>query len=251
MRARDIMTTNVVTVTPETGVKDVTKLMIDRRIGGMPVVNSAGHLVGMVTDGDLYRRSELGTDRRRKSWLEIFGFNAEQAQNFVRGHAHTVGDVMTTRVFAVRPQTSVQQIADLFERERIRRVPVVDDGCVVGIVSRANLVQALASAPTEDVRVNLGDRRVRDLVIAEYKRVPSGMPSEGNIIVTDGVVHLWGYMTSNAELDALRVAVEGVPGVKGFEDHTYQFLGDVTHRRREPSEMIMEEPGDVDTDTSD
>jgi CBS domain-containing protein len=244
------MTANVVTVTPDTAVHDVAKLMIDRRISGMPVVNSGGHLVGIVTDGDLYRRSELGTDRRRKSWLEIFGFDIRQARDFVESHAATAGDVMTKRVFAVTPQTLVQQIANLFERQRIRRVPVLANGVVIGIVSRANLVQALASAPTEDMRVNLSDRRVRDLVIAEYGRLPWGMPSEGNVIVTDGVVHVWGYMPSKAELDALRVAVEGVPGVKGFEDHSYQFSGDVGHRQQEPSEIIVEEAAAAKADTS-
>jgi CBS domain-containing protein len=128
MRAQDIMTANVVTITPDTAVRDVAKLMIDRRISGMPVVNSGGHLVGIVTDGDLYHRSELGTDRRRKSWLEIFGFDTRQARDFVEGHAATAGDVMTKRVFAVTPQTLVVQIAHLFERQRIRRVPVVANG---------------------------------------------------------------------------------------------------------------------------
>lgn len=92
--------------------------------------------------------------------------------------------------------------------------------------------------------MNLNDRRIRDLVIAEYKRLPWGMPSESNIIVTDGMVHLWGYVPSDVELDALRVAAEGIPGVKGFEDHIYRFFGDAGGRQRRPSQVIIEEPGD-------
>lgn len=244
MRAQDIMTTDVLTVTPQTTVHDTAKLMIDRRISGVPVVDSAGHLVGIVTDGDLYRRTELGTERKRRNWLEILGFDAGLAQSYVEGHAHTVADVMTTRVFVVTPQTTVQQIADLFERERIRRVPVIANCIVVGIVSRANLVQALAFAPVEDVWMNLAARRARDLVIAEYRRLPWGMPAESNVIVADGVVHLWGYVPSEAELAAFRVAVEAIPGVRGFEDHTFRFFGDAGRPQRKPSQVIVEEPSD-------
>jgi CBS-domain-containing membrane protein len=239
------MTTDVVTVSPESGVRDIAKQMVEHHISGLPVVDAAGRLVGIVTDGDLYRRVELGTGKQRSSWLEIFGLDSTQAREYVAEHANTAADVMTTRVFSVTPQTSVRQIADLLERERIRRVPVVADGAVVGIVSRANLVQALASAPTEDIRLNLNDRRIRDLVIAEYKRLPWGMPSESNVIVTDGIVHLWGYVPSDVELDALRVAAEGIPGVKGFEDHLYRFFGDAGDRQRRPSQVIIEEPGDA------
>jgi CBS domain-containing protein len=192
------MTTDVVTVAPDTNVRDIAKLMIERRISGLPVVDAAGHLMGILTDGDLYRRTELDTDKQRSSWLELFCLDSTMARDYVTGHAKTASDLMSTQVFAVTPQTTVRQIADLFERGRIRRVPVVENGVVVGIVSRANLVQALASAPTEDRQAQLNDRHVRDLVIAEYKRLPWGMPSKSNVIVTDGTVHLWGLVPSRA-----------------------------------------------------
>ena len=250
MRAQDIMTTDVVTVSPDTDVRAIARLMIERRISGLPVVGPAGHLIGILTDGDLYRRTELDTDRQRSSWLELFGLDNDLARDYVTAHAKTASDVMSTRVFAVTPQTKVRQIAALFERERIRRVPVVADGMVVGIVSRANLVQALSSAPVEDIQVNLNDQRVRDLVIAEYKRLPWGMPSEGNLIVTNGVLHLWGYVPSGVQLDALRVAAQGIPGVKGFEDHTFRFFGDVGARPRVQSEVIVEKPDDAAVETA-
>jgi len=117
---------------------------------------------------------------------------------------------------------------------------------VVGIVSRANLMQALTASPVENLEANLNDRHVRDLVIAEYKRLPCGMPSEGNVTVADGVVHLWGYLSSDAQRDALRVAVEAIPGVKGFEDHTYQYFGDAGGRQQRPSRIILEEPDDLE-----
>jgi CBS domain-containing protein len=245
MQAQDIMTTNVATVTPNTGIRDIAHLMIDRHISGVPVVDLEGQLVGMVTDGDLYRRTELGTDKKQFGWLKIFHPTSKLAREYIAGQAHTAGDLMTTQVFAVAPQTSVRQIADLLERERIRRVPVVVDGLVVGIVSRANLMQALISSPVENLEANLNDRRVRDLVIAEYKRLPCGMLPEGNVTVADGVVHVWGYLSSDAQRDALRVAVEAIPGAKGFEDHTYQYFGDADGRQQRPSRIIVEEPDDA------
>jgi len=248
MKARDIMTNDVLTVNPGTDIRAIAKLMIDHHISGVPVVDATGHLVGIVTDGDLYRRTELGTERKRRNWLEIFGFDTRQAEDYVASHAHKASDLMTSQVHAVSPEATVQQIADLFERKRIRRVPVVVDNRVVGIVSRANLTQALASAPREDTRVTLSDRRVRDLVLAEFKRMPWGPPHEGNVIVTDGVVHLWGYYPSDAELRALRIAVEGIPGVKGFEDHTYRFVADTGGRQRKPSEVTVEGPCDAEDD---
>jgi CBS domain-containing protein len=244
MQARDVMTAKVVTVRPDTPVTEIAKLMIDNRISGLPVVENSGRLVGIVTDGDLYRRSELGTDRRRHSWLEIFGLDTEAANDYIEAHGRTARDVMTTDVIAVAPATSLRQIADLFETKQIRRVPVVADGEVIGIVSRANLVRALASLASADSLGSLTDRRVRDLVLAEYKRLPWGLRSEEDVVVTDGVVHLWGYVPSDVELIALRVAAGAIPGVKGFKDHTFRFVGDMGIPPRNPSKVTVVEPED-------
>ena len=152
---------------------------------------------------------------------------------------------MTTDVVGVAPGTSLRQIADLFETRRFRRVPVILDGMVVGIVSRANLVQALASLPAVNAEGGLTDRHIRDLILAEYKRLPWGPQSEGNVIVTDGVLHLWGVVSSDAELAALRVAAEAIPGVKGFENHTIRFLGDVGVHPHTLSRVTIVEPEDA------
>ena len=242
MQARDVMTSQVVTVTPDADIGKIARIMTEHRIGGVPVTDAAGNLVGIVTDGDLYRRSELGTDKQRSGWLEIFGLDSGPAHDYVAAHGHTAADVMTTRVFAVTPETPLQQIANLFERERIRRVPVVVGNHLVGILSRANLVQALVSTPGSDRDPALSDQQIRDLVIAEYKRLPGGMPAEGNVIVTDAVVHLWGFVPSGVELDALRVAAEGIPGVKHFQDHTFRYFGDAGGHQRAPSELVVEQP---------
>ena len=247
MRAQDVMTTEVVVVEPDTPVREVAKILIERRITGLPVQEPDGRLVGIVTDGDIYRRSELGTDRRRRrSWLEFFAADGCHAEDYVEAHGRLARDVMSRDVVAVAPETSLRQIADLFETRRIRRVPVVRDGKVVGIVSRANLVQALAASTPPEADGAAADRRIRDMVLAEYGRHPWGLRAEANVVVMDGVVHIFGLVDSDTQQHALRVAAEGVPGVKGFEDHTVRRLADADARRRIESTVTIVEPNRAD-----
>ena len=237
MQAQDVMTKQVVTVEPGTPVEVVAQMMVDRRISGMPVVEPSGRLVGMVTDGDLYRRAELSTEPHRFNWLELFQSGRSEAKDFVMTHGRTALDVMTPDVYAVAPDTSLRQIADLLSDRRIRRVPVVADGRLVGIVSRANLVQAFAALARTQVADGQSDRRIRDQILAEYKRHSWGQ-TEGNVIVTDGVVHLWGFVGSETEITALRLSAEAIPGVVGFEDHSIRSLGAGT-RLRHPSSVTV------------
>lgn len=246
MRAQDVMTTQVITVRPDAPVREVARIMVEHRISGLPVQDEHGRLLGIVTDGDIYRRAELGTARdRRRNWLSLFIGDALLAEDYVEAHGRTARDVMTSDVIAVAPGTSLRQIADLFETRRIRRVPVAKDGKVIGIVSRANLVQALAASSPSEPDGGTADRRIRDLVLAEYARRPWGLRSENNVIVKKGVVHLWGLVVSEAERDALRVAAESIPGVKGFEDHTIRYFCDVSGRPGIHSDVTVvgPEPG--------
>jgi hypothetical protein len=158
----------------------------------------------MVTDGDLYSRPD--------------------AKDYVEARGRTADDVMKREVYAVRPATPLSRVADLFETRRIRRAPVVDDGRLVGIVSRADLVRSLAANVEKAPSASLTDRQVRDLARAEFKRLEFGLRSEGSVIVQDGVVHLWGFVPDETERRALRIAVEAVPGVKAVEDHTAKFF---------------------------
>ena len=151
MRAIDVMTPNVITVDPDTLVQDLAKLLSERNISGAPVVDKTGGIVGIVSEGDLLHRSELGTERhtqkRRAWWLEHFA--SELARDYVKSHGRTVKDIMTRDVATVSEDTELADIATLLETKRIKRVPVLRDGKIVGIVSRANLVRALAAATTE------------------------------------------------------------------------------------------------------
>jgi CBS domain-containing protein len=218
MKAADVMVTNVITVGPDAQVQDVARILLANRISAVPVVDSAGKLLGIISEGDLLRRPETGTERRRSWWLESLTATETLAAEFVRSHSRRVTDVMTRKVVSAKPDTPLGEIAALLEKNRIKRVPIVDGGKVVGIVSRANIVQALASegrspATTPD------DATLRNKVIAQLKATPRVSPSLLNVIVHGGTVELWGTVDSEAEKDAVRVATEVTPGVREVNDN--------------------------------
>jgi CBS domain-containing protein len=220
MQARDVMTTKVVTVRPDTRVEQIAALLLERRISGVPVVDAGGRLVGIVTEGDLMRRPEMGTERHRGWWLRLFGDERERVAEYARSHGTRAEQVMTRNVVTVTEETSLGEIARLLEEHRIKRVPVVRDGKLVGIVSRANLLHGLAArpAPTPPERW-MDDRSVRDEVVRVLDR--EGLTSHGplNVTVTNGVVELWGLVESEEERLAIRVATESVPGVVAVKDN--------------------------------
>ena len=178
MRAMDVMTTNVITVSPDTSVQDVAKTLSERSISGVPVVDAQNRLVGIVSEGDLLHRVELGTDRRpdrrtgrrRSWWLDTVGSDEELARAYVKSHGRTARDVMTSEVTSVSDTTEIADIANLLETKRIKRVPVVRDGKLVGIVSRANLVRALAAAGSRlSADTATDDRTIRQKLLAELQ----------------------------------------------------------------------------------
>jgi CBS domain-containing protein len=209
----------VATTTLETTVEKVAKLLINLRISGVPVLDGNGQLVGIVTEGDLLRRVETGTERHRSRWSELFSANSRLAKEYIRSHARRVEDIMTREVVSVEELTSLGEIAELMETKRIKRVPVEHNGKIVGIVSRADLLQLLASggATTADED---NDRLIRERLLAELRKQEWANPAESNVVVADGVVHFWGTVGSQEERTALRVVAENIPGVRGIEDHT-------------------------------
>jgi len=226
MRAMDVMTTNVITVGPETSVQDVAKLLSERSISGVPVVDTQNRLVGIVSEGDLLHRVETGTERRaqrrrRSWWLDTIGSDEELARNYVKSHGRTAKDVMTSDVISVSDTSELADIANLLETKRIKRVPVVRDGKLVGIVSRANLVRALAAAGsrlTADTATD--DRTIRQKLLQELQAQKWVHTWAADIIVRGGVVHIWvSDDRPDGERQALRVAAENIPGVRGVEEH--------------------------------
>jgi CBS domain-containing protein len=218
MRAMDVMTTAVVTVGPDTAVQDLAKLLSERGISGVPVVDN-GRFVGIVSEGDLLHRAETGTERRtaRRRW-RWFDPAFEEARDYVKSRGRTVRDIMTREVISVGEEADLAAVATLMETKRIKRLPVLRDGRLVGIISRANLVRALAAIDREagtgddrDIRAKL----LTELNGREWARV---WPEE--IVVQGGIVHLWVSDTRSAvERDALRVAAENVSGVNRVEEH--------------------------------
>lgn len=220
MRASDVMTTRVITVTPDTAIHTVARLLADNRISGLPVVDGNDAVIGIVSEGDLLHRTEIGTGLPRRAWwLELLSSTRDLAQAYTKEHARTVKDVMTAHVISVTEETPLDEIAELLERRRIKRVPVIRDGKLAGIVSRANLIRALASAvPAQRMHGTREDSAIRDAVLAELHGRRWSLPRQ-NVIVAEGIVHLWGVIESDEEGRAIRVAAESVSGVKGVESH--------------------------------
>jgi CBS domain-containing protein len=219
MRARDAMVRAVVTASPDTTVEKLARLMINLRISGVPVLDGDGRLVGIVTEGDLLRRAETGTERHRSRWSELFSSNSRLAAEYIKSHAKRVADIMTREVVSIDEMATLAEIADLLETKQIKRVPVVHDGRIVGIVSRADLLQVLASGGVKTADEDR-DRTIRDQLLTKLRSQKWADASEGRVVVSDGVVHFWGIVGSEAERKALRVAAENTPGVLGIEDHT-------------------------------
>ena len=221
MKARDIMVMNVITVGPEASVRQVADILFKNRISALPVVDEHGELIGIVSEGDLARRAELETDYRRSWWLETFARKSQEtlAVEYVKSHARRVEDVMTRRVITATPGTSLRDIAALLEKNRIKRVPIVAKGRVVGIVSRANLIQALASLSEESKQSTASDSMIRKKVMAQFKSEQWSKHSLLNATVQGGTVKLWGIVDSEAEKEAARVAAEQVFGVKAIENN--------------------------------
>lgn len=219
MKAADVMTRDVVTVHPETPVPDLVKLLLARGISGAPVVDKDGVLVGMVTEGDLVRRAELGTEKRRGGWAAFFTGTAVLAREYVQSHGVQVNDIMTQGAAAVAPETPLAEVADTMEQRRVRRVPVVENGRVVGVISRANLLRAWASLPKEAPPVAANDTAIRDALLAELAEQHWSRRPENTVVVNDGVVHLWGLAATEEEKRALELAALRTPGAKGVESH--------------------------------
>jgi CBS domain-containing protein len=209
----------VVTASPETTVEELARLMINLRISGVPILGKDGHVVGIVTEGDLLRRVETGTEHRRSGWSELFSSDSRMAAEYIKSHAKRVSDIMTREVFSIDEMASLAEIADLMEAKKIKRVPVLHDDKIVGIVSRANLLQVLASGGAERADEEQ-DRTIRARLLSELQEHRWAHVSENRVVVTNGVVHLWGTVGSDDERRALRIAAENIPGVRAIEDHT-------------------------------
>jgi CBS domain-containing protein len=219
MKARDVMVSPVITVSENSTVRDLAKVLLANRISAVPVVDSRSKVVGIVSEADLMHRSETCTERPTSWWLSLISGERALAAEYVQSHALKVKDVMTLDVQTAEPDTPLVEIADMFEEKHIKRVPIVNNaGELVGIVTRANIIQAVASARPK-LEITLPDTMTREKLIAELKKQSWSHVHKLNVTVTNGVVDLWGFAQSEKERQAIRVAAESIPGVVAVNDH--------------------------------
>jgi CBS domain-containing protein len=213
MEAIDVMTRGVVTVSPETPVTEVARLLLTRGVSAVPVVDASGRLVGIVSEGDLVRRPELGTEAERSPWVRLWYSRQALADDFVKSHGRTAAQVMTPDVITVSEHTPLTEVVELMEKHHVKRLPVVRDSALVGIIGRANLVRALLMAgympgpkPNDDA--------IRTRIATELKQQSWAPGVAIDLGVFDGVVMLWGTVESSEQHEALRILAESSPGVR-------------------------------------
>jgi CBS domain-containing protein len=220
MIVSDVMTRKVLSVKPEETVEHAANLMLRHGISGLFVVDDKGVLVGVITEGDLLRRDEIGTQRYRPWWLRMLVSPGKQALDFTHTHGRRVSDVMTPSVISVESNTVLEDVVDMMEKQRIKRVGVVENGHLVGVVARSDLLRALLSRVRADKpAVESDDRTIRDSILAEFEKQSWAPMTTLNVTVTNGIVDVWGTITNPDERRAIGVVAENVTGVKEVHDH--------------------------------
>jgi CBS domain-containing protein len=218
MKAMDVMVRDVVTVKPDSSVADAIKLLNEHDVSALPVVNGDGEVIGVISEADLIRREELHTEKHRPWWVEAVTPASTLAEEFAKSHGHKVSEIMSTQVVSASEETPLGEIANLLEKYRIKRLPILKDGKLVGIVSRSNLIQALASSQ-HSIQPGTGvDRDIRLELLSRLSEQSWTDFGSRNVIVTDGIVHLWGLVGSEQERKALVSMAEEVPGVTRVSD---------------------------------
>jgi CBS domain-containing protein len=219
MKASDIMSPRVISIAPNASILEAIRVMLQKHISGLPVIDPSGALVGIVTEGDFLRRAETGTARSRPRWLEFLMGPDRMANEYVRAHARKVEDVMTREPITVTEDTPLDEVVRLMERKRVKRLPVVRGTEVIGIVSRANLMHALASLRAAAAPMAQSDVAIRQQLLAEFDKQTWAPVALIDAVVKDGAVELWGTIMEASQGEALRVLAENIPGVTSVASH--------------------------------
>ena len=226
MKAKDVMTHCLVSIAPDAPIRDAIARMISHQVSGMPVVDTNGKLVGMVTEGDFLRRAEMRTETPRRRWLELLLGPDWEAGDYVRSHGLMVRDVMSPNTVAVGADTPLADVVNLMEEHAIKRIPVVDAGRILGIVSRADLMTALGSYLIKPKKsVPASDEEIRRTIVNKMKQQPWCPAHSVNVRVRNGVVTLTGTIFSEQQRRAIQVLAESVDGVKGVHDYLGEYVG--------------------------
>jgi CBS domain-containing protein len=219
MKARDVMTLNVISADPDTTILQAAREMLQHHISGLPVIDKSGKLVGILSEGDFLRRRETQTERRRSRWLEFLMGPGKVAAEYTHSHGNRVSEVMTADVYTVTEDAPLEDIVVLMERRLIKRVPVLANNKVVGIVTRANLLHALVSLARTEPRATKDDFTIREELLAEMQKEEWAPAATTNVVVRGGIVELWGVILDERQREALKVAAENISGVKSVKDH--------------------------------
>jgi CBS domain-containing protein len=219
MKASDVMVSTVITVGPDATVQDVADLLLRNRISAVPVVGANGEVLGIVSEGDLMNRPESKTERQKSWWLHVLASNDALAVDYVKSNSRKAADVMTRDVITASPETPVAEIAALLEKNCIKRVPITKDRKIVGIVSRANLLQGLASLKSKAPKAQIDDSAIREKVMKKLTTESWARPALISITVQDGAVDLWGIVDSEIEKKAVHVLAEVTPGVRAVNNN--------------------------------
>lgn len=218
MNAADVMTTKVLTIFPSDSLQVATKIMLENRISGLPVVDGDGKAIGMLTEGDLLKRSETGTEPPVSAWHALWLGPERLAERYVHAHGRTVGEVMTSGVVAVNEQTPLADVVALMESRRIKRLPVLRNGRMVGIISRADLLHALQRLLPDSQGSAASDSAIRKAILQQMRSQRWAPRELVDIHVENGTVRLRGIVTQPAERSALCVMAENTAGVRRVID---------------------------------
>lgn len=218
MKAQDIMTGNVMTVRPETPIREIAALMVEKHVSGLPVVDGEGHIVGMVSQSDLLHRREVGTERKHKWWFRMLADSNAMAREFVKAHGHTAHDVMTKHIVSVRADADLRDVADILDKQKVKRVPVVRDGKLVGIVTRGDLVRALTLSQLDKPARKIDDAALLKELHDRIQKQAWINKTYVNLTAQDGTVDMWGFVESSDQHRALKLLVEETDGVVKVTD---------------------------------
>ena len=218
MNVLHIMTPDAISVLPEDSVQHAIELMLKNRISGLPVVDINRNLVGIVSEGNLLQRTEIGTERKRNRWLSLLLGTGRLAKDYVHSHGRIVEEIMTPEPVTVSEYTSLEDVARLMEQHHIKRLPVMRDEKLVGMVTRANLIQAIAARGHAIPPLTDSDQAIRAGILNEIAQQPWAPAPLINVTVKDGVVEIFGVVTDGRQQEALKVLIENTRGVKAVKN---------------------------------
>lgn len=218
MKVLDIMSPQVISIAPNSRVDEAIELMLKNRISGLPAVDKDENLIGIVSEGDFLCRTEIGTERKRNRWLHLLLGPGRLASEYVHSHGRKIEEIMTRKLVVVSESTSLEEAARLMEKNHIKRLPVTRGTKLVGIVTRANLIQAIAARGHTIPTLTVSDQEIRMLILNEIAKQPWAPVPLINVTVDNGVVEVFGVVTDGRQEEALKVLIENIRGVKAVKN---------------------------------